>query len=69
LLPDIRSFGFKELFIRAYMSAGISKKVGGDRFEVESAGIEPGKLNPLVVESMKAGLLAAVELVVPVLSN
>jgi arsenate reductase len=28
------------------------KKVGGDRFEVESAGLEPGKLNPYVVRAL-----------------
>ena len=27
--------------------------LGGDRFEAESAGIEPGVLNPVVVEAMK----------------
>ena len=26
--------------------------MGGERFEVESAGIEPGTLNPLAVEAM-----------------
>lgn len=29
------------------------KQIAGDRSEVESAGIEPGKLNPLAVEAMK----------------
>ena len=29
------------------------KQMAGDRFEVESAGLEPGKLNPAVVEVMK----------------
>ena len=29
------------------------RHVAGDRFEVESAGLEPGKLNPFVVEAMK----------------
>jgi len=29
------------------------KQMAGDRFEVESAGLEPGKLNPIVVEAMK----------------
>ncbi|MGH7441816.1 MAG: arsenate reductase ArsC [bacterium] len=29
------------------------KKLGGDSFVVESAGIEPGTLNPLAVEAMK----------------
>jgi arsenate reductase len=27
--------------------------LGGDRFEAESAGLEPGVLNPLAVEVMK----------------
>lgn len=29
------------------------RKVGGGRFQVESAGLEPGKLNPYVVEVLK----------------
>jgi arsenate reductase len=35
------------------MAEAFLKKYGGDRFEVESAGLEPGKLNPVVVEVMK----------------
>jgi len=35
------------------MAEAFLKKHGGDRFEVESAGIEPGKLNPLAVAVMK----------------
>ncbi|HJV36260.1 arsenate reductase ArsC [Geomonas sp.] len=38
---------------RSQMAEAFLKEVGGDRFEVESAGIEPGKLNPIVVEAMK----------------
>ncbi|NCU33359.1 MAG: arsenate reductase ArsC [Candidatus Moranbacteria bacterium] len=38
---------------RSQMAEAFLKKFGGDRFEVESAGIEPGKLNPVVVEVMK----------------
>lgn len=38
---------------RSQMAEAFLKAVGGDRFEAESAGIEPGKLNPLVVEAMK----------------
>jgi len=38
---------------RSQMAEAFLKQLGGDRFEVESAGIEPGNLNPLVVESMK----------------
>jgi len=29
------------------------KQTAGDKFDVESAGLEPGKLNPMVVEVMK----------------
>lgn len=29
------------------------KEIAGDRFEVESAGLEPGGLNPLAIEVMK----------------
>ena len=38
---------------RSQMAEAYLKKFGGDKFEVESAGIEPGKLNPLAVEVMK----------------
>lgn len=38
---------------RSQMAEAFLKKYGGERFEVESAGLEPGKLNPLVVEVMK----------------
>ena len=38
---------------RSQMAEAFLKKYGGDRFEVESAGLEPGKLNPVVVEVMK----------------
>jgi arsenate reductase len=38
---------------RSQMAAAFLKQAGGDRFEVESAGLEPGKLNPLVVAAMK----------------
>jgi arsenate reductase (thioredoxin) len=37
---------------RSQMAAAYLKQVAGDRFEVESAGIEPGKLNPLAVAAM-----------------
>ncbi len=37
---------------RSQMGEAFLKEAGGDRFEVESAGIEPGKLNPLVVEAV-----------------
>ena len=32
---------------------GVPPKLGGDRFEVESAGLEPGKLNPYVVRALR----------------
>jgi hypothetical protein len=35
------------------MAEAFLKQMAGDRFEVESAGLEPGKLNPAVVEVMK----------------
>ena len=38
---------------RSQMAEAFLKQLGGDKFEVESAGIELGKLNPYVVESMK----------------
>jgi arsenate reductase (thioredoxin) len=38
---------------RSQMAEAFLKKYGSGRFEVESAGLEPGVLNPLVVEVMK----------------
>jgi arsenate reductase len=38
---------------RSQMAAAFLKQIAGDRFEVDSAGIEPGKLNPLAVEAMR----------------
>jgi len=38
---------------RSQMAEAFLKKYGGSRFEIESAGLEPGKLNPVVVEAMK----------------
>ena len=38
---------------RSQMAEALLKKMAGDRFDVESAGLEPGKLNPLAVEVMK----------------
>jgi arsenate reductase len=38
---------------RSQMAAAFLKQAAGDRFDVESAGLEPGKLNPLVVAAMK----------------
>ncbi len=37
---------------RSQMAEAFLKKLAGEKFEVESAGLEPGKLNPLVVEVM-----------------
>ncbi len=37
---------------RSQMAEAFLKKFGGDYFEAESAGLEPGKLNPLAVEVM-----------------
>ena len=38
---------------RSQMAEAFLKKISGDRFEVESAGLEPGTLNPIVVDAMK----------------
>jgi arsenate reductase (thioredoxin) len=38
---------------RSQMAAAFLKEIAGNRFEVESAGVEPGKLNPLAVEAMR----------------
>jgi arsenate reductase len=38
---------------RSQMAEAYLNKLGGNRFEVLSAGIEPGTLNPLAVEVMK----------------
>jgi arsenate reductase len=38
---------------RSQMAEAFLKHTCGDTFEVESAGLEPGKLNPIVVEAMK----------------
>lgn len=37
---------------RSQMAEAFLKKYAGDRFEVESAGLEAGKLNPYVVRAM-----------------
>jgi len=34
------------------MAEAFLKKLAGDRFEAESAGLEPGRLNPYVVRAM-----------------
>src|SRR5258708_33574531 len=38
---------------RSQMAEAFLKQICGDFFEVYSAGLEPGKLNPLVVEAMQ----------------
>ena len=38
---------------RSQMAEAFLKKYGSEHFEAESAGLEPGKLNPKVVEVMK----------------
>ena len=38
---------------RSQMAAAFLQQLGGDRFQVESAGLEPGRLNPLAVAAMK----------------
>lgn len=38
---------------RSQMAEAYLKKLGGDKFEVESAGLEAGKLNPLAVAVMQ----------------
>jgi arsenate reductase len=34
------------------MAEGILRKLGGDRFEVESAGTEPSRVHPLAIKAM-----------------
>ena len=38
---------------RSQMAEALLKQMAGNRFEVESAGLEPGKLNPLAVDVMR----------------
>jgi arsenate reductase (thioredoxin) len=38
---------------RSQMAEEYLRKLGGDRFQVESAGLEPGTLNPYAVEVLK----------------
>ena len=37
---------------RSQMCEALLKHYGGDRFDAQSAGLEPGELNPLAVEVM-----------------
>lgn len=39
---------------RSQMAEAFLKSLAGGEFEAESAGVEPGEFNPLVVEAMKA---------------
>lgn len=38
---------------RSQMAEELLKKLGGDRFEVESAGLDPTAINPFVVKAMQ----------------
>lgn len=38
---------------RSQMAEALLRKYGGDTFSVQSAGFEPGTLNPLAVEALK----------------
>ena len=38
---------------RSQMAEAFLNQLGGDKFEAESAGLEPGVLNPIVIEAMK----------------
>ena len=38
---------------RSQMAEEYLRKIAPDRFEVESAGLEPGTINPLVAEALK----------------
>jgi len=38
---------------RSQMAEAFLNHFGGDNFEAESAGLEPGKMNPIVVEAMQ----------------
>ena len=38
---------------RSQMAEAFLNRIGGGRFTAESAGLEPGRLNPVVVEAMR----------------
>jgi len=38
---------------RSQMAEELLRKMAGDRFEIDSAGLEPGVLNPIVIETLK----------------
>lgn len=57
--PGERMARKKILFIcvhnsaRSQMAAALTNRACGDYFEADSAGLEPGKLNPLVIEALQ----------------
>jgi arsenate reductase len=59
LRKDISMNKEKVLFVcvhnsaRSQMAEAFLKQMAPDKFEVESAGLQPGKLNPVVVDVMK----------------
>jgi arsenate reductase len=58
-MEEIMERKIKVLFVcihnsaRSQIAEALLKKIGGDRFEVQSSGLEPGTLNPLAVEVMR----------------
>ena len=38
---------------RSQMAEEYLRRIGGDRFEVESAGLKPSSINPIVIDVMK----------------
>ena len=46
-------FGCIHNSARSQMAEAFLNAIGGEQFEAESAGIEPGKLNPIVVRAME----------------
>jgi arsenate reductase len=38
---------------RSQMAEGLLRRLGGDRFEIFSAGTEPSRVNPLAIEAMR----------------
>ena len=60
-IPDFRRVANKERVLlvcihnsgRSQVAEALLRQLGGDRFEAESAGFEPGNLNPIVVTALK----------------